>query len=87
MEQRIKEFVIDALNKMNYDVTEVTGETELGPAGVDLESVAVAELALQVEDEFKVSFTEEDTERVALMTIDELAAEVSARVMAAASNA
>ena len=87
MEQRIKEFVIDALNKMNYDVTEVTGETELGPAGVDLESVAVAELALQVEDEFKVSFTEEDTERVALMTIDELAAEVSARVMAATSNA
>ena len=71
---------------MNYDVSEVTGDTDLGPAGLDLESLAVAELAVQVEDKFGVKFTDEDTEQLALMTLDEFAAEVTGRIAVAAAG-
>src|ERR1700683_3271955 len=49
-ETDIREFVLNALKEMNYDVSDVTGDTDLGPAGLDLESLAVAELAVLVED-------------------------------------
>jgi acyl carrier protein len=80
MDDEVRKFVVDALGAMNYDVSDVTGDTDLGPAGLDLESLAVAELAVQVEDKFGVKFTDEDTEQLALMTLDEFAAEVSGRI-------
>jgi len=80
MDDEVRQYVIEALRAMNYDVSEVTGDTDLGPAGLDLESLAVAELAVQVEDKFGVKFTDEDTEQLALMTLDEFAAEVTARI-------
>jgi len=67
---------------MNYDVSGVTGDTDLGPTGLDLESLALAELAIQVEDEFGVKFTDDDTETLALMTLDEFGAEVVRRMAA-----
>jgi acyl carrier protein len=80
MEDQVRQFVISALTEMNYDVSGVTGETDLGPAGLDLESLAIADLAVQVEDKFGVRFTEDDTEQLALMTLDEFAHEVAGRV-------
>jgi acyl carrier protein len=80
MEDEVRQFVISALSEMNYDVSGVTGETDLGPAGLDLESLAIADLAVQVEDKFGVRFTEDDTEQLALMTLDEFAREVAGRV-------
>jgi acyl carrier protein len=80
MDQEIRQFVLASLKEMNYDVSEVTGDTDLGPAGLDLESLAVAELAVLVEDRFGVKFTDEDAEQLALMTLDEFTAEVSGRV-------
>lgn len=79
-EDEVRQFVVDALDAMNYDVSEVTGDTDLGPAGLDLESLAVAELAVQVEDKFGVKFTDDDTEQLALMTLDEFSAEVARRI-------
>jgi acyl carrier protein len=79
-EDEVRQFVVDALEAMNYDVSEVTGDTDLGPAGLDLESLAVAELAVQVEDKFGVKFTDDDTEQLALMTLDEFSAEVAKRI-------
>ncbi|HEY2578260.1 MAG TPA: acyl carrier protein [Streptosporangiaceae bacterium] len=79
-EDEVRQFVVDALDAMNYDVSEVTGGTDLGPAGLDLESLAVAELAVQVEDKFGVKFTDDDTEQLALMTLDEFSAEVTRRI-------
>ncbi|HLX48748.1 MAG TPA: acyl carrier protein [Streptosporangiaceae bacterium] len=79
-EDEVRQFVVDALAAMNYDVSEVTGDTDLGPAGLDLESLAVAELAVQVEDKFGVKFTDDDTEQLALMTLDEFSAEVARRI-------
>jgi acyl carrier protein len=87
MDEEIRQFVVSALKEMNYDVSDVTGETDLGPAGLDLESLAVAELAVQVEDRYGVKFSDEDAEQLALMTLDEFTTEVSSRVAVAAGGA
>ena len=76
----IRAFVVEALKEMNYDTDDVTGGTVLGPAGLDLESLALADLAIQVEEEFGVKFELDDMEDAALMSLDEFAAEVSARL-------
>ena len=83
----ICQFVVDSLRKMNYDVSDVTPDTDLGPAGLDLESLALAELAIQVEDEFGVKFGDDDTETLALMTLDEFGTEVARRLGQANSTA
>ncbi len=80
MNEEIREFILNALKEMNYDVSDVTGDTDLGPAGLDLESLAVAELAVRVEDRFGLKFTDEDGEELALMTLDEFTAEVGSRI-------
>ncbi|MFJ1792355.1 phosphopantetheine-binding protein [Kitasatospora griseola] len=82
MQERIHEFVIAALAGMNYDVDDVTGDTDLGPAGLDLESLALAELSVQVEDEFGVKFEVEEMETTALMTLDQFTADVARRIAA-----
>ncbi|BAJ32498.1 MULTISPECIES: acyl carrier protein [Kitasatospora] len=82
MQQRIQEFVIAALAEMNYDTDEVTGDTDLGPAGLDLESLALAELSVQVEDEYGIKFEVEEMESTALMTLDQFTADVARRVAA-----
>lgn len=85
MQDRIRAFVLATLTEMNYDVAEVTGDTDLGPAGLDLESLALADLSVQVEDEFGVKFDLDDMEGTALMTLDEFTADVVARIAAAAN--
>ena len=77
---RIREFVVRTLGGMNYDVSDVDGATTLGPAGLDLESLALADLAVQVEEEFGVVFELDDMEYTALMSLDEFAAEVRTRL-------
>lgn len=73
-------FIIDALSNMNHDMSEVTADSSLGPAGLDLESLSVAEIAVQVEDTYGVRFTEDDMEGLALMSISDLADEIVKRV-------
>ncbi len=85
MQDQIRGFVLTALTEMNYDVSEVTGDTDLGPAGLDLESLALADLAVQVEEEFGVRFDLDDMESTALMTIDEFTAHVAGRIAATAT--
>ncbi|MFJ5229934.1 acyl carrier protein [Kitasatospora sp. NPDC088391] len=80
MQEKIREFILTTLASMNYDVSQVTSETDLGPAGLDLESLALADLAVQVEEEFGIRFELDDMESTALMTIDEFSAEVAARI-------
>lgn len=77
-------FTIESLRQMNFDVDGAGADTVFGPAGVDLDSLAVAELALRVEDAYGVKFGEEDMERLAIMTLGEFAADVSARSSAPA---
>ncbi|MET8546137.1 acyl carrier protein [Kitasatospora sp. NPDC004799] len=82
MQDRIRAFVLAALAEMQYDVSEVTGDTDLGPAGLDLESLALADLSVQVEDEFGIKFDLDEMETTALMTLDEFTADVARRIEA-----
>ncbi|MET8701177.1 phosphopantetheine-binding protein [Kitasatospora sp. NPDC058032] len=87
MQDRIRAFVLAALTEMQYDVSEVTGDTDLGPAGLDLESLALADLSVQVEDEYGVKFDLDEMESTALMTLDEFTADVAARIAATTATA
>lgn len=80
MSQEVIAFTIDALRQMNFDVEGAGAQTVLGPAGVDLDSLAVAELALRIEDGFGVKFAEEDVDGLATMTLGEFAADVAGRI-------
>ncbi|MFE9815935.1 MULTISPECIES: acyl carrier protein [unclassified Streptomyces] len=85
MSTEVEKFIIEALANMNYDVSDVTGDTPLGPAGLDLESLSVAEVAIQVEDTYGVKFEEDEMETVALLTVAGLVKEIVDRVSAAAA--
>ncbi|MFE7588512.1 phosphopantetheine-binding protein [Kitasatospora sp. NPDC057512] len=87
MQDRIRAFVLAALAEMQYDVSEATGDTDLGPAGLDLESLALADLSVQVEDEFGIKFDLDEMETTALMTLDEFTGDVARRVDALAATA
>jgi acyl carrier protein len=84
MQDQIRQFVIDSLREMNYDVDGIDDETTLGPAGVDLESLALAELAVRVEDRYGVKFDEDEAEQLASITVGEFASRVAARLAAPA---
>ena len=76
----IRQFIIDSLRAMNYDVEGFGDDTELGPRGADLESLALAELAIRVEDEYAVKFGDDETEKLAMMTIGEFCQTVATRI-------
>jgi len=80
MTDDIREFTVEALRKMNYDVSDINDDTELGPAGLDLESLALADLAVQLEDHFQVKFNDDDMETLALMTLAEFTKAMRERI-------
>jgi acyl carrier protein len=80
MKDEVRAFVIAQLEDMNYDIEGVDDDTTLGPAGVDLESLALADLSVRVEDKFGVRFSDDESEQLALMTVGEFTAEVAGRV-------
>jgi acyl carrier protein len=84
MSDEMISFTIDALREMNFDVDGAGPDTVFGPAGIDLDSMAVAELALRVEDAYQIKFSEEDLEGLAVMTIGEFATEITTRAAARA---
>ena len=75
----IRAFIIDSLRAMNYDAEGIDDDTELGPRGADLESLALAELAVRVEDRFAVTFDENEADELAVMTVGEICEIVAAR--------
>jgi acyl carrier protein len=78
--ETIREAILAMIREMNYDVPEDGGSLALGPDGLDLESLAVAELAIRIEDQYGVRFGEEETSGMAALTFDEFVAVVSERV-------
>jgi acyl carrier protein len=72
-------FVFGALRDMKFDVDAADPDTEFGPAGVDLDSLAVVELAARIKDNYGVALTDDDLERLAIATIAEFAAELAGR--------
>ena len=86
MRPEIRAFVVEQLEDMNYDVEGLDDGTTLGPSGVDLESLALADLAVRVEDRYRIKFADDESEKLALMTVGEFTAMVADRVDAATSD-
>jgi acyl carrier protein len=82
----IRQFVLESLSEMNYSIEGVDDDTALGPAGADLESLALAELAVRVEDRFGVKFDDDESEALAGMTVGEFCLAVAPRVQPAAAS-
>ncbi len=80
MTSDVRAFTIQSLKEMNYDVSDVADDSVLGPAGLDLESLAVAELAVRVEDEYGVKFTDEEQESAGMWTLGEFVGTVTGRL-------
>ncbi|WP_238011085.1 phosphopantetheine-binding protein [Dactylosporangium sp. AC04546] len=81
----IRQFLLDSLTEMNYSTDDIDDDTALGPAGADLESLSLAELAVRVEDRFGVRFDDDEAEKLAGMTVGEFIASVAERLAAAAT--
>lgn len=81
--EEIITFTVKSLEEMNLEVEDVDLETMLGPSGMDLDSLAVAELAARLEDNFGVSFPEDEMEQLAIMTLGEFADTVAQRTVQA----
>ena len=83
MSDQYHQFLLDALTEMNYSIDGIDDDSVLGPAGLDLESLALAELAVRVEDKFSVRFDDDEAEKLASMTVGEFLGTVASRVQPA----
>jgi acyl carrier protein len=86
MIDEIRQFVLDSLTDMNYSIEDVDDDTVLGPAGADLESLALAELVVRVEDHFGMKFDEDEVETLAGATVGEFCREVAPRIQPASAH-
>ncbi len=82
----IRQFVLDSLTDMNYSIDDIDDDTLLGPAGVDVESVALLELAVRVEDRFGVKFDDEESDMLTAMTVGEFCRHVQLRIQPASAR-
>jgi acyl carrier protein len=85
MKDEIRQFLLQSLKEMNYSTDGIEDDTVLGPAGADLQSLALAELAVRVEDQYGVRFSDDEAELLAGMTVGEFAELVADRAQATAS--
>ncbi len=86
MRDNVRAFIVSSLKDMNYDVEGVDDATTLGPAGLDLESLALADLLMRAEDEYHIRFAEDESEELALMNIGEFTDVVVDRVTQTAGS-
>ncbi|HEX9336201.1 MAG TPA: acyl carrier protein [Pseudonocardiaceae bacterium] len=82
MRDEIRAFIVKTILDMElgYDIGEIQEDTVLGPEGLDMESLTMAELAVRVEDRFGVEFGTDEAEQLALMTVGEFVTTVADRV-------
>jgi acyl carrier protein len=85
MIDEIRQFVLDSLTDMNYSIDGIDDETVLGPAGADVESLALAELAVRVEDRFGVTFDDDEADMLTGMTVGEFCLSVVPRIQPASA--
>ncbi|MGH3757439.1 phosphopantetheine-binding protein [Actinophytocola sp.] len=83
--EKLRELVVDTLNELHQEATDLTDDTPLGPAGLDLESLVIAELGMRIEESCGAPFSDEDMERVAGQTLGEFVAEMAERARAGAA--
>jgi acyl carrier protein len=86
MIDEIRQFVLESLTDMNYSIDDIDDDTVLGPAGADLESIALVELAVRVEDRFGVKFADDESDTLAGMTVGEFCRSVAPRIQSASTT-
>lgn len=86
MTDEIRQFLLESLTEMQYSTEDIVDDTTLGPAGVDLESLAIAELAMRLEDRFGVRFSQDESETFAAMTVSEFCDAVAERTRASSAT-
>jgi acyl carrier protein len=82
----IRKFIFDSLVEMDCDIDGLDENSQLGPRGADLSSLSLAELALRVEDEYGIRFGEEETEKLAGLTVGQFCAVVAERAPVAQAS-
>lgn len=80
MRDEVRGFILSSLREMNYDVKALDDATTLGPAGLDLEPLALADLLMRAEERYSISFTEAECEELALMNVGDVTDAVLARI-------
>jgi acyl carrier protein len=86
MIDEIRQFVLNSLTDLNYSIDGIDDDTVLGPAGADLESLALLELAVRVEDRFGVKFDDDEREQLVGMTVGEFCRAVQPRIKSASPH-
>ncbi|WP_018723640.1 acyl carrier protein [Salinispora fenicalii] len=81
MSTDLREFIVSALRDMKFDVESATDETPLGDGGLELESLSLAELVMQL-DKFGVEFSDEEMEKLTDLDLGEFTKEVNRRAEA-----
>jgi acyl carrier protein len=81
--EQVIAFTLKSLEEMNLKVEDANLETVIGPSGLDLDSLSVAELAARLEESFGVSFPEDEVEQLAVMTLGDFADSVAQRTVQA----
>ncbi|GGU65144.1 hypothetical protein GCM10010211_32820 [Streptomyces albospinus] len=73
-----RQFVVDVLTGLNYDIDEVRDETPLGPDGLDLDSLSLAEVLMRAEETFHIHVEEDEVEELAGLTVGAFVAALAA---------
>jgi acyl carrier protein len=83
----VREFVVKVLEAMNVDIAGVTDDTPIGEEGMGLESLAIAEVVMQVEEEYGIKYSDEDVEELPNATFGQFVADATGRIGQAESEA
>jgi acyl carrier protein len=87
MSTPVRAFVVNTLETMNIDTSELTDDTPLGDDGLEMESLTTAELVMHVEEEYGIKFSDDDVEGMQTMTVGAFVAEVEGRASQVAAEA
>lgn len=87
MSTPVRAFVVNTLEAMHIDISDVADATPIGDGGMELESLSTAELVMQVEEEYGVKFSDEDVEGMQTMTLGSFVAEVEGRLARVSAEA
>ncbi|MFD7239132.1 acyl carrier protein [Streptomyces syringium] len=86
MSTETREFVLDVLRELNYEVDGVTDATPLGDEGLELESLTLAEVTMRLEEKYDVQFTDEELEGLAKVTLGDFVSQIVDRASAGQSR-
>lgn len=83
VEEQVKTFALRIITeRMNYplNLEGIDDDTSLGPAGINLESLAFVELTLHIQSEYDIVIPDEDLNELAGMTVGQFAKNIVARI-------